>query len=356
MSKPTITSFIAPGDDFANNALFEGRRVGSGAHSPNVHWLDCYAPLRRLAAERNIIMNTSDMVPPEEADIVVYMMQPSPERIRAFKRANPGIKVILILLETSLGAAYAFNPRNHEDADAVLTYKPSLVDHIKYFPMRPHAYDPARIRTGKPFSQRKTGCLVASNQKYRFRSGLMAQRSGWHFTWSDRLDYMLCLGELITYRSKVGRLCARYPAGTFDIYGEGWDMHHETKGRCLGIPKVSTLDYIGDYRYYFALENHRGKESLISERIWDALWGDAVPVYCGNPNIATIVPKECFINADDFASPAEMLEYLVRTPESEWDRVHRAGREFLHSRATEPYLPEACAEELLQPFLALAGC
>ncbi len=354
MTRPTSVSFIPPNGELANNALFEGRREGTGSHTPNAHWLDCYAALHGAARRHNIAMNTADLVPPEAADIVAYMLQPTPHDILAFKRKNPKKKTLLILLETSLGAAYAFNARNHQGFDAVLTYKPSLIDYKKYFPMRPRAYDRSRIRTGKPFGERRVGCLVGTNRRYRFRSGIMARKAGWRFSWADWIDYACAPGELITYRAEVARLCARYASGTFDIYGEGWDIYPETRERCLGVPKTSTLDYIGGYRYYFAFENHRAEESLISERIWDALWGDAVPVYCGNPNLAKCVPRDCFVNATDFGTPTEMLDWLARSSESEWAKFRDAGRAFLRGRAIERFLPDACGKELLEPFLMLA--
>ena len=83
-------------------------------------------------------------------------------------------------------------------------------------------------------------------------------------------------------------------------------------------------------------------------------WGDAVPVYCGNPDISKFVPKECFVDATAFATPAEMVAWLARSPESEWTKVRDAGRAFLYDRAIEQFLPEACGEELLAPFLMLS--
>jgi Glycosyltransferase family 10 (fucosyltransferase) C-term len=354
MSRPVNVSFIPDGGGFLRNALFERRREGGHAHSPNAHWMDCYAVLREKARQRNILMNTADVAPAEQADIVAYMMIPSPQEILAFKRKNPRIKTLLILWETSLGGAVFLNPRNHAGFDVVLTYKPSLVDRKKYFPMRPHAYDRSRIRSGRPFNERRIGCLVGTNRKFRYRSGVMARARGWRFSAADWIDYVFCPGELIRYRSQVGRLCAQYGPGTFDIYGDGWDIHPETRDVCLGIPKTSTLEYMGGYRYYFAFENHRGKQSLISERIWDALWGDAVPVYCGNPEIAKYIPKGCFVDAADFDMPSQMLDWLARSSEVEWTRYRDAGRAFIHSHAIEQFLPDACAEELLEPFLMLA--
>ena len=349
-------SVIPPASDLDANAMFENRRRGEAAHSPNVHWLDVYAVLHKKALERNIVLATDDMLPCWEADIVLCMLQPkSPHEFLRLKQKNPRLKTIMVLLETSLGAEYArLNPRNHRQFDAVLTYDDRLIDNKRYFPMRTRAYLRDRITRGLPFCDRRVGCLVGTNRRVRFRSGMIAMRRGWHFSLRDWYDYAFVPGELITYRSTVGRLCAQYPVGTFDIFGEGWDIHEETRDRCLGVPRTSTLSYVGNYKYYFAFENHESERSIISERIWDALWGDAVPVYRGNKNVNRTVPKECYIDANEFQSPNEMLDWLVCSSESEWGTYREARGSFIRSVAVEKFLPEACAKEMLIPIVALA--
>lgn len=348
-----VSFVVLPG--FTGNALFEGRRNDAGAHAPNAHWMDTFLALHKKALERGFIVATSDLIPVDDADVVVYTLQPnSPYDIVRQKQKTPKLKTILLLLETSLGGYYTFNPKNHQGYDAIITYDDRLVDNRRYFPMRSRAYFRERILKGPPFNQRRVGCLVGTNRKMCYRSGFMAMRKGWHFSPKDWLDYVFCPGELITYRSKVGQLCAQFASGTFDIFGEGWEIHKETWGRCQGVPEASTLSYIGNYRYYFAFENHESEYSLISERIWDALWADTVPVYRGNKHISRIVPRDCYVDATSFSSPKKMLEWLVHTPESEWKKIHEAGRAFINSKEIQAHLPDACAEELLRPIIEVA--
>lgn len=349
-------SVIPPAADLMRNAIFEGRRPGHGAHSPNVHWLDVYASLRGEAARRGIEMATSDLLPPGQADILFYMAQPSsPGEIAQLKKSRPGLKAVLVLLETSLGARYMLNPRNHRHFDAVLTYDERLLDGKKYFPLRTRAYRRDRIRDGLPFERRRVGVLVGTNRKMRWRSGIGAMLRGWHYSPADWADYVFCPGELITYRARMGGLCARQPEGLFDIFGEGWELDPQTGARCLGVPRTGTLDYAGNYRFSFALENHASENSLISERVWDALWGDTVPVYRGNTNLSRHVPSDCFIDTRDFGDPAAMLDHLVHVPKEDWEKRRRAGREFILSERVDDYLPERRAAEMLEPIALLAG-
>jgi hypothetical protein len=189
--------------------------------------------------------------------------------------------------------------------------------------------------------------------RYR-RSGLFAMRSGWKFSFRDWIDYVFCPGQLISYRSRVGSACAQYEPGTFDIYGEGWEMLPETRPIFRGVPTESALNYIGNYRYYFAFENHTSDCGLISERIWDALWGDAVPVYLGHNGLHRFVPRECFIDAGQFETPKKMLDWLCHLSKDAWSKYREAGREFIRSERIEKFLPEAFAEEFLRPIMEMA--
>ena len=349
-------SVIPPTPAFGNNALFQSGRRDRGSHSPNTHWMDCFAAVYKRGRELNIDFGTDDVISTKDADVLIYMAQPnSPNDVIAQKLKYPNQKTILVMLETSLGARYTSNPKNHLGYDGIITYINALVDEKRYFFLPPRAFNRDRITSGLPFDQRRLACLVGTNRKMRYRSGLFAMRKGWKFSLRDWIDYIFCPGELISFRSELGKACATYPSGSFDLFGEGWDLLPETRNVCLGIPRESTLTYIGRYRYYFAFENHAGDYGLISERIWDALWGDTVPVYLGHTGIDQFIPRECYIDARQFKKPREMLDWLYRAPESTWEKYHTAGREFIRSSAVEKFLPEVFAERFVRQIAAIAG-
>jgi hypothetical protein len=349
-------SVIPPWPSLENNALFENRWVKQSAHSPNTHWMDWMAEVYAKARQLNILLATSDVLPPEKADVLIYMSPPlRPKEILEQKQKCPSLTTIFVTYETAIGARYLFNPKNHVGYDAVITYDRKLVDDNRYFYLAPRAFYRHRITEGLPYEQRQVACLVGTNRKMRYRTGLLTMRKGWRFSWRDWLDYVFCPGQLITYRSDIGNACARYAPGGFDIFGEGWELLPEAGPIFRGIPTESTLKYIGNYRYYFAFENHASDRGLISERIWDALWGDAVPVYLGHPRIDEFIPRECFIDARKFKDPHEMLDWLHHAPEKTWSQYRDAGRAFISSRAIERFLPESFAEQFLNRVIAIAS-
>lgn len=342
-------SLIPPVPGLAGNAIFEERRTDCGPHRPNVHWLDPYAALYKMAAGHNVSIATEDILPRGDANVVVHMAQPASraDPVR-YKRLHPGASTIYLMIETALGASYTVNPQNTAGFDAVITSDTRYAGTGKYVQLLPRAYFRDRITTGPPFARRKIGCLVGTDRgPIRFRSGLLTMLKGWKFSLADWYDYMFCPGELITYRTSIGREFSKYPAGSFELFGEGWEAYPETRDSFHTPPAVSTLSYVGDYRFYFALENHAASYSLISERIWDALWAGSVPVYRGNTRIGEYVPPECFIDASLFGSPRELLDHLIDMPETEWCKYHEAGRDFVHGKAVEQFLPEAFASRFL---------
>jgi len=81
----------------------------------------------------------------------------------------------------------------------------------------------------------------------------------------------------------------------------------------------------------------------ITEKIWDAFYEGTVPVYFGPPEIKELVPPDSIIYHGDFASPADLADYLLafdedklaqkrawkKLPVSEWGGYKHA-RQFSH--------------------------
>lgn len=59
------------------NILFESRRDDHSPHSPNGHWLDCLAEVYKKERESNILFGIADVMPKDEADVLIYMAQPN---------------------------------------------------------------------------------------------------------------------------------------------------------------------------------------------------------------------------------------------------------------------------------------
>lgn len=346
-------SVVPPWRGLENNALFESRRTDHSSHSPNIHWLDCFAAAYKRGKDLNIHFGTDDVISRNDADVVIYMAQPNcPRDIVTQKLQHPSQKIIFLMWETSLGARYTANPKNHRGYDAVFTYVDRLIDGKRYFFFPPRAFFRDRIVVGVPFENRRFGCLVGTNRKFCYRSGLVAMMKGWRFSAKDWTDYVFCPGELIRFRSQFGTCCINYDG--VDLFGEGWGDIPGINRIYQGVPSVSTLSYLGKYRYYFAFENHTSDSGLISERVWDALWGDSVPVYRGNTGLHRFIPRECYIDATPYNNPKELLDWLCSISRETWLKYREAGREYIQSSAVDKFLPDVVAHEFISRIAAIA--
>ncbi len=136
----------------------------------------------------------------------------------------------------------------------------------------------------------------------------------------------------------------RYWSGVsgFDLYGHGWEhaprhpfyMHYGTYvarawrgGVEYKMPLMST------YRFAICYENS-AYPGYVSEKIFDCLAAGCVPVYLGAPDIATIVPEDCFIDRRTFSSDADVHRFLASRTEADMARYRENILRFLRDRST----------------------
>ena len=119
---------------------------------------------------------------------------------------------------------------------------------------------------------------------------------------------------LVYFRSSTVDRCGRtaYAAALMrrvkvDSYGR---VLHNRDLPALDNGRETLLTVSARYKFTLVLENSLA-EDYVSEKFFSALTSGSVPVYRGAPNIGDFAPAvRCFINAADFAAPAELAAYL----------------------------------------------
>tara|TARA_Y100001938_G_C8090024_1_gene434453 strand:- start:2473 stop:3348 length:876 start_codon:yes stop_codon:yes gene_type:complete len=84
-----------------------------------------------------------------------------------------------------------------------------------------------------------------------------------------------------------------------DFYGRMWNINDS---RYKGAP-YNKSDALLNYEYSIGIENCRQKNYL-TEKFFDLIACDTVPIYYGAPNVEEIYPKQSFIEMD-FSGPIE---------------------------------------------------
>ncbi|MGH8527431.1 MAG: hypothetical protein ACREXY_25460, partial [Gammaproteobacteria bacterium] len=271
---------VVPNEPAAlGNRLFDVSGL-SGTHAGNAHWIEPLATLRAHGRARNISLDTIDVVPAELADVILFLELPSsPSVITNLCRAAQRAKTILMPIETPLGRDYVFNPRNHVLFDAVITYDERLCDGRRYFHCRLPAGQPDVALEDPPFEARKVASVFATKSRWRLRSGVRVASAGWRFSLRDRLSYMFLRGQLLTERTRVVTAFADLAPDSCDVFGAGWhdaaavrEVARSTMFR--GPVAENKLKLLSAYRFSICFENCDNDRGYVSEKLFDALFGN----------------------------------------------------------------------------------
>jgi len=171
--------------------------------------------------------------------------------------------------------------------------------------------------------------------------------------------------ELYGQRREAIRYFERRFPRDFDLYGVGWnkgrtwtlgrrlrtgDKHHYSSYRG---PVAHKWDVMPRYRFAICYENAIF-EDYVSQRIFDVLRCNCVPVYWGAPNIDKYVDPGAFVDRRHFSSNAELGDYLAGVGSIEYQSMIDAGRRYLETDRFRQFLGEAWGENLLSA-LSLGG-
>ena len=102
---------------------------------------------------------------------------------------------------------------------------------------------------------------------------------------------------------------------------------------------TSKAEVLSQYRFAVCFENMvlRG---CITEKLFDCLYVGTVPVYLGAPEIADVVPPECFIDMRRFSDFDALREHLLELSEADVHEYREAARDYLSSPAYQVFRKE----------------
>ena len=102
-----------------------------------------------------------------------------------------------------------------------------------------------------------------------------------------------------------------------------------------------------EHKFCFCYENWENDAHYISEKILICFQNQCVPVYKGCTRITEYIPKETFINANDFNSIAEIHEFISKMDEETWMAYINAIRKFISSDESTVFTNQSHAQRLL---------
>lgn len=193
----------------------------------------------------------------------------------------------------------------------VYTWDDSLVDNVKFF------------RFNYPYLR-------------PFRNSIL--------TFADKKLCTMVVGRWTSERLKILSYFEKNHPETLECYGRfppGLKNTSIYKGSIPGFhtgnEKISVLQ---NYRFCICFENTVRTKGYITEKIFGCFAAGCVPIYWGADNIETYIPKTCFIDYRDFASDAELFQYIAAMPAEEHQKYVENIKEFLQSDQAHIFSPE----------------
>jgi len=163
--------------------------------------------------------------------------------------------------------------------------------------------------------------------------------------------------ELYTARRKTIRYFEKKYPNDFDLYGVGWN---QPVGKFQKLPHFyrayypsyrgvvrNKWDVYPKYKFGLCYENICNEPGYITEKIFDCMQADCVPVYWGASNTTDYVDENAFIDRRHFKSDEELSDFLNNVAESEYKYYQEAIKAYLNSDRFKLFLPNAYTETII---------
>jgi hypothetical protein len=106
-------------------------------------------------------------------------------------------------------------------------------------------------------------------------------------------------------------------------------------------------DILPKYKFALCYENVSDQPGYITEKIFDCMRADCVPIYWGAPNVTDYVDPAAFIDRRKFSSNQELEAYLCGITERDYQRFREAIADYLISEKFKAFLPPAFVENIV---------
>lgn len=262
-----------------------------------------FVPLQQEFKKHGYLLDTSEKHPIETADLVLFArpnIPPVPLKTK---------KIYIWAMETPFSQPQPLPENKSALAQKILTWRQDLVDNSKTFYVSCGMLLRAPL---KPNSAAQTVLVTQISTNYEEN------------TYQERREAVLWFLK-------------NHPTD-LEFYGRYWDtmrpalsateqkaFDSQYKGYAPHKPAV-----LNKARFTLTYENMQHPD-YVSEKIYDVLLAGSVPIYLGAQNIEQYVPKECFINKQNFPDYETLYAFLKNMPEAEYQKYLECAKHFLSS-------------------------
>ncbi|MDD5570025.1 MAG: glycosyltransferase family 10 [Bacteroidales bacterium] len=233
-------------------------------------------------------------------------------------------KLVLIITEPPTINADNYNTKLHKHFRYVFTWNDILADNKKYIKFYPPVTKIFPEVEQITFEEKKLLVNISANKSSEHPRELYNQRK-----------------ESILYFEK------NHP-DDFDLFGVGWNKN---KNDILFKSYKGTIenkwDVMPKYKFSLCYENIYDEYGYITEKMFDALRCNTVPVYWGAANVTDYVPESVFIDRRKFKSNEELARHIIEIDEVTYNIYISEAKKFLKSEKFRLFLSDNYVNTIL---------
>lgn len=303
-----------------------------------------YIALRKLLNEKGIELHTYDMYQNyQEIDLWIMLEANLKSYFFLFSNFINPKKVIPVILEPSVVSPWEWKcldywSRFHQ---VVLTWSPELVkkdrDKFKRFHYLPFTFDASKYDYFKSFTKKNLCLLMQSNKASKVP------------------------GELYSLRREIIRYFEKRGDNLMDLYGYGWNTpntQHLGPSEPFYTPIYKGIaedkwETFAKYKFIFCIQNAIPAGDFECDAFMAMATG-SVPIYLPPPDADEYIPKDTYINFNDFDNLDELTDYLkqiVDTPQ--YEEYKKKGWEYINSEKFEPFTVERFSKDVYSAIKAI---
>lgn len=332
MGKKFISIFHNNVKTSLNNSIFDIEKNKLDIQTNMMNEVPIFARLRKHAQQKNIILNTYDIITAEPVyrNIHYDLPYPFPSNFHIWKQILSNKKSnVLICQEPPTVNPFNYMKILHKFFIKIYTWNDDAIDNKKYFKIRLVMSSLGINTHAKKFKDKKFLALINTNKAPFYPFTLLS--SFGKELYSERIN-------------AIGYFEALIPEKFF-LYGRGWNKQkkYNLKEKIFGFKKYTTykgevidkIELLSNFKYCLCFENMTNVNGYITEKIFDCFKAKCVPIYWGASNIEKYIPKNCFIDFRDFKDYKDLLIYLDSIDEKKYnnyiDNIKKllANKEFI---------------------------
>lgn len=210
------------------------------------------------------------------------------------------IKSILFLWEAEAVMPRNWNLSLHKKFDCILTWNDNYIDNKKYFKIHwPQTNEFAEI-SNIPFKDKKLLVNISMNKRSKHKNELYNERINTIQYFNNKHEH------------------------DFDLFGIGWNKKQSIFNKNLVFNTYrgsveNKWDVMPKYKFAICYENIQNISGLVTEKIFDCMRCNCVPIYWGANNIHDYVDKGAFIDRRNFKSNEDLAKFILNIKEEEYN-------------------------------------